>query len=262
MKYIATPLFAFSLMTISALSLSGCQTAPQTEEKPISQIQTEVFYLDRSMLPPQSELTVSLEDVSKMDVAATLISSKSVTLSTAPPYRVTLDYDNALIKENMRYNVRAQIKKDGKLLYTSTEANNPFLATSDTIKIKVSKVAANVKPDVSLENTYWKALKLNGEKIVTPEGARELHLQLKPDNQIRGFAGCNNFMGQYIAKEFGLRFSKVATTMMMCQDQGNALEQSMHQVLQDTFEYQIKGESLTLFNELKQPIGVFKAVYF
>ncbi len=48
----------------------------------------------------------------------------------------------------------------------------------------------------------------------------------------------------------------------MCQGKASDLENNMNQVLQDTFEYHIKGESLTLYNESKEKIGHFKAVYF
>lgn len=261
MNRFAKPLLLCSLIATGSMTLAGCQSAPEVEEKVMNSLQTEVYYLDRSMLPPNSELTVTLEDVSKMDVAATVISSKLVTLNSAPPYQVSLDYDNALIKENMRYNVRAQIRKDGKLLYTSTQSNNPF-ASDEPLKIRVTKVAPPVKPNVSLTNTYWKAMVLNGESVNTPQGARELFVQLKADGSVKGFAGCNNFMGSFIAKEYGLRFKGMASTMKMCQGRANDLDRSMHQVLQDTFEYKIKGETLTLFNESKEKIAQFNAVYF
>ncbi|WP_372769973.1 META domain-containing protein [Pseudoalteromonas sp.] len=261
MNRFAKPLLLCSLIVTGSMTLAGCQSAPEVEEKLMNSLQTEVYYLDRSMLPPNSELTVTLEDVSKMDVASTLISSKLVTLNNAPPYQVSLDYDNALIKENMRYNVRAQIRKDGKLLYTSTQSNNPF-ASDEPLRIRVEKVAPPVIPNVSLINTYWKAIELQGEKIKTLEDNRELFVQLKKDGSVNGFAGCNNFMGSYVAKEFGLRFKGLASTMMMCQGSANQLDTSMHQVLQDTFEFKIKGETLTLFNESKEKIAQFNAVYF
>ncbi|MFY8349784.1 META domain-containing protein [Pseudoalteromonas sp. SSM20] len=261
MNRFAKPLLLCSLIATGSMTLAGCQSAPEVEEKVMNSLQTEVYYLDRSMLPPNSELTVTLEDVSKMDVASTVISSKLVTLNSAPPYQVSLDYDNALIKDNMRYNVRAQIRKDGKLLYTSTQSNNPF-ASDEPLKIRVTKVAPPVKPNVSLTNTYWKAMVLNGESVNTPQGARELFVQLKADGSVKGFAGCNNFMGSFIAKEYGLRFKGMASTMKMCQGRANDLDRSMHQVLQDTFEYKIKGETLTLFNESKVKIAQFNAVYF
>ncbi len=262
MNRFAKPLLLCSLIATGSMTLAGCQSAPEVEEKVMNSLQTEVYYLDRSMLPPNSELTVTLEDVSKMDVAATVISSKLVTLNSAPPYQVSLDYDNALIKENMRYNVRAQIRKDGKLLYTSTQSNNPFVNNSDPLRLKLTKIAPTIKPDVPLTNTYWKATMLQDAQVNTPEGAREVFVQLKADGNARGFAGCNNFMGGYLAKEFGLRFKGMASTMMMCQGTANTLESTMHQVLQDTFEYKIKGESLTLFNEKKEKIAQFSAVYF
>lgn len=260
MNRFAKPLLLCSLIATASVTLLGCQTAP--EEKVMSTLQTEVYYLDRSMLPANSELTVTLEDVSKMDVASTVISSKVITLNSAPPYQVSLDYDNALIKENMRYNVRAQIRKDGKLLYSSTQSNSPFANSDTPLKVKMTKIMPSVKPNVPLTNTYWKAITLNGEQVNTPEGARELFVQLKTDGKVKGFAGCNNFMGGYTSKQFGLRFNGMASTMMMCHGTANDLEMKMHQALNDTFEYKIKGETLQLFDESKNQVAHFKAVYF
>lgn len=262
MNRFAKPLFLCSLIATSTITLTACQSAPEVQQSTMRTLNTEVFYLDRSMLPPNAELTVTLEDVSKMDVAATVISSKLTTLDTAPPYRVALTYDEALIKDNMRYNVRAQIRKDGKLLYTTTQSNNPFVNNSDPLRLKLTKIAPTIKPDVPLTNTYWKATMLQDAQVNTPEGTREVFVQLKSGGNARGFAGCNNFMGGYVAKEFGLRFKGMASTMMMCQGTANTVESAMHQVLQDTFEYKIKGESLTLFNEKKEKIAQFSAVYF
>lgn len=264
-----------SLVALTAVSLTACQQTPQTttetQQEALAMINIEAFYFDRSMLPPNAELIVTLEDVSKMDVAAEVISTNRAVLNSAPPYRITLNYDPTKVLPNMRYNVRAQIKKDGQLLYTSTASHNPFVGSEKALRIKLDKVArpalkkkplVTKRPNAPLQNTYWKVITLHGDKVATPKGARELFLQMRDQNQVRGFAGCNNFHGQFTATKYGLRFNQIASTMMACADSANELETTMHKMLENTFEYTIKGDSLTLYNEKKEKIAYFEAVYF
>ena len=54
-----------SLLASSAVVLSGCQTQPEateqtTEDAAMATLTTQVTYLDRSMLRPGSQLTVTL----------------------------------------------------------------------------------------------------------------------------------------------------------------------------------------------------------
>ena len=82
-----------------------------------------VAYRERIALPPNAVLRVSLEDVSRMDVAAkviaevnTLTDGKQVPLSFAIPYR------RADVVAGHRYQVRAKIIVNGQARYNSTTA--------------------------------------------------------------------------------------------------------------------------------------------
>ena len=60
--------------------LYGCEKSTQTSlddtVKPVEMaIQGQVIYRERKLLPPGAELIVTLEDVSKMDVASKVIAS-------------------------------------------------------------------------------------------------------------------------------------------------------------------------------------------
>lgn len=254
-----TTTFAFTTLTLTA-----CQSNEEVTTQAVAQINTKVFYLDRSMLPPGAELTLTLEDVSLMDVAAKKISSKTITLETAPPFNTALEYDDSLIKPGMRYNVRATITKGDRLLYTSTSNNDPFAKPGKTLEIKLTKINKTiaVRPKAPLTNTYWKAISLFDETIATPEGARELFLQMRDQNRVRGFAGCNNFNGEYKQQDNQLTFDKVATTMMACVGTATDLEGQMHQALGASVSYKIVGDSLTLYNQENKRIAYFEAVYF
>ena len=52
--------------------------------------------------------------------------------------------------------------------------------------VVAESVKENSKPDVSLANTYWKLVQLNGGPVDPGEG-KELHMILKGDDQVGGY---------------------------------------------------------------------------
>jgi len=75
------------------------------------------------VLPADVEIRVSLQDISRMDVPATVIGEEVIraTDSTGPvPFQ--LSFDPAQIDSRYTYGLRATITHDGKLIYTSTQA--------------------------------------------------------------------------------------------------------------------------------------------
>jgi putative lipoprotein len=127
--------------TIFCLLLTGCGTQVDVRTEPSGALEVSVLYRERIALPPGAELTVTLSDVSKMDVPETVISSVRRKLSTSPPYRVQLTYDAGLIRERHRYNVRAKITLEDRLLFISTYAIDPFRAPGkQPIEIIVERV--------------------------------------------------------------------------------------------------------------------------
>ena len=102
----------------------------------------------------------------------------------------------------------------------------------------------NAKPDVSLINTYWKLVELNGGPVLPGEG-RELHMILKGTDQVSGYAGCNQFTGALTATETSLSIGPVAATRRMCQ---GVMDQEMEflQALENASTYMISGEDLSV----------------
>lgn len=246
-----------------SLMLSACndEAAQQTSavEQTTAILPVYVSYLDRSMLAPNSQLTVSLVDVSKMDVAATIISEQVINLVGAPPYKVELEYNKKKIDTAHRYNVRTTITNQGKLLYTSTTSHSPFANTesSTPLEVIVSKVAQ--KPNVDLVNTYFKAISIDGNPVVV--NTKEPFIQFNSDNTVHGFLGCNNFNGGYEVSKQSVTFTQLATTQKMCHENMEQ-ESAMAGVLQAATQWQISGEKLFLQNETGKQLATFNAVYF
>ena len=80
-----------------------------------------VFYLPRIALPPNSVIEVELQDISRQDAAAIVLGKQTITSNGRQvPFQFEILYDPALVQEGNIYVIRAQIRADGQLLFTST----------------------------------------------------------------------------------------------------------------------------------------------
>jgi heat shock protein HslJ len=112
-----------------------------------------------------------------------------------------------------------------------------------------------------LQNTYWKLMTLNNVSVESPGGAHELHLVLNSDDlRVKGFSGCNGFMGAYELVGPKITFSRVAGTMMACAGD-MSVEQRMHEMLSRVASWQISGETLRLMDQQGTTIATFESRY-
>ena len=112
-----------------------------------------------------------------------------------------------------------------------------------------------------LQNTYWKLMTLNNVSVESPEGTRELHLVLNSqDLRVKGFSGCNSFMGAYELEGPKITFSRVAGTMMACTGD-MSIERGIHAMLGSVRTWQISGETLRLMDQGGMPIATFESRY-
>jgi uncharacterized lipoprotein YbaY/heat shock protein HslJ len=345
------------LLCATALLSAACSTS--TTEPASASITGTASYRERMMLPPGSTLEVTLEDVSRADAPADVIALAEAEASKAPPYSFTLTYDPARINSNHRYNVRARIMADGKLMFQSdagyavlgsgnvtnvdillkraSEATSDASALSQNMRGMYSYMAdagwfvdcrsgvrlavaqegdnaaleaayskdqnmpgapllatvegrvedrmpmegpgprptlivekfISISPEgcsgpsssAQLQNTYWKLMTLNNTPVESPEGTRELHLVLSSqDLRVKGFAGCNSFMGAYELEGAKITFSRVAGTMMACAGD-MSIERRIHEMLGSVAGWKISGETLHLTNAQGIPIATFESRY-
>lgn len=86
--------------------------------KPV--VTATVTYRERIALPANAEVTVTLEDISRADAPADVLTSQTLVSGGANvPFTFELPYDPAQIDEGALYSVRAQITVDGVLWFTS-----------------------------------------------------------------------------------------------------------------------------------------------
>ena len=248
------------LLIVASVLFQECQAVKTANTK---KLKVSVFYRERIMLPTGAKLTVTLADIAKMDVAAEVIATKTIPAEGGPPFDVLLDYDPSRLNDKGKYTVRASIKKGEELLFTSTEHIEAFENPEDKpVEIMVRSLARKsahlTQGNVSLENTYWKLVKLNEKPVQTGPDEKELFIQLlEEESRINGYSGCNNFSGGYELEKDKIKFGMLMSTKKMCMGAMDQ-EQKFLKALSETVRYAIEGEKLYLYNREDKVVAVFK----
>lgn len=252
-------LSAASLLSLLAtcLLLQACQLMPSTEDA-METLNIEVSYRENMMLPPGSELSIKLEDVSKMDVASTVLAQKVMAINTAPPYALQLKYVSNSMTEKGRYSLRATIRHQGQLIFTSTEHIDPNTVDADgTVKITVHKTGNHSHKSSGLSDHTWQLKQLNGKAIAVEDGQKKPTLSFDSKAQkIAGLGGCNRFFASYEKNQKQLSFGMIGATMMMC-NKGMALEQQYLAALAKVDHFDVKADQLYLYDKNKQVLASF-----
>jgi putative lipoprotein len=127
-----------SILAMSTL-LGACQSIQPAAK---TSLDGEVFYLQRSALPPTATLSVSLQDVSLADAPAVVLDEQKGQVKGQVPLPFQLSYDPAQVKPGHRYSVSARIEVDGKLMFITTENHAVRLDGTDPQPLKVRVDAA------------------------------------------------------------------------------------------------------------------------
>ncbi|MBY6019318.1 YbaY family lipoprotein [Ferrimonas balearica] len=129
-----------ALLAIGAL-LGGCggeapSSAPQQESASMETISGQALYRERILLTPGTTMLVVLEDVSKADAMAEVISEQRFEVQGPPPFAFALQYDPAKLVENHRYGLRIRIEEKGELRFINDYHIDPFGDGLDQIVLK------------------------------------------------------------------------------------------------------------------------------
>jgi putative lipoprotein len=95
-------------------------------------------YRQRIAVPPDTEATVRLVDVSRADAPATVIAqTRFKTEGRQVPFPFRLEYDPARIDPRMRYAVSGELRAGGRILFLNTTRHSVLThgAPSDNVEI-------------------------------------------------------------------------------------------------------------------------------
>lgn len=116
----------------------------------------------------------------------------------------------------------------------------------------------------TITEKYWKLKTLNGEEVKMEEKQeREAYFILKTDeNKLKGFGGCNQFMGSYKLKENNqVEFFALAGTLKACPHL-IFKEDEFLQVFELAKQYVLEQDNLTLKGKGGDILADFEAIYF
>ncbi len=109
----------------------------------MASISGTIVYRERIALPPEAEVIVRLDDVSKMDVkAVTLGKTTFKTDGKQVPLSFEIEYDAGDIDPRMSYSLNASIRVDGKLKWRNSSVVSVITRDfpSDGVEILVQQV--------------------------------------------------------------------------------------------------------------------------
>jgi putative lipoprotein len=241
------------------LLLAGCQQSTTPDSRSAFKGEVNLRGNQPVELPAGAMLTISLQDVSLMDVPSVTLNDRTYSITGQPPYPFELPYDAETLDDQRSYNLRATIIADKQLIYTSTEHINPLNESPLSIYLSaVGRQSMGQKPNATVTNTYWRAIDLFDVPIDPDSNGKEIHLKLLGD-RATGFAGCNNFSGGYTLSGDQISFGPLASTRMMCSDAMQA-ELQLHRAMDSTTRFVVYGDILTLFAD-QMAVARFEAVY-
>lgn len=114
-------------------------------------------------------------------------------------------------------------------------------------------------PAAKLEDRTWNLVQLGETPVSAPKGRPGAHLVLmSKDERVAGSGGCNRIMGGYEIAGATLKFSKMVSTMMMCED-SMELEQNFLKTLDTVTSWSIEGNMLLLKNASGQIVARLNA---
>lgn len=128
------------------LSLSGAVAAQAAE----GIVEGTATYLERIAMPPGAVFEATLEDISRADAPADVISTVRQENAGSAPYRFELAYDPARIVPSRRYAVRTRVTLEGRLVFTSDQVH-PVLTNGHpaTVQIVMKRVAGGAGRDAA-----------------------------------------------------------------------------------------------------------------
>ena len=127
-----------------------------------------------------------------------------------------------------------------------------------------STTAANLETNstAELRNTLWKLTTLNGVAIQTKEGKRMASLTLTTEeSRARIATACNQGSAGYTVNGNSIKFTPAMSTKMGCEPDAMQQETAFFKAIADTTRFEIKGETLELYNVEGKLLATFHSEY-
>lgn len=213
-------------------------------------------YRERIATPQDAIATVSLSDVSRMDVKAPVLASSRIALAGKnPPFSYTLSLPAEQLNAKHRYAVRAVIRDAAEQLLWTTDTTmliDPTLKLQSLEPLRlvaVNRPTAESGGSETAEQLHgnWRIVQINGAAVL-PQS--EPSMNFAADGRLSGLASCNRYSGEYQASASGkLSVQPLAATKRACVPDLNEQESALLTVLQNANSYQLRRDRLLMISD-------------
>lgn len=205
------------------------------------------LHRERMALPPDAVFEATLQDVSRADAAAEVLGRARLDPAGQSPFRFEIPYDAARIVAGRRYVVRAEIRHEGRLLFTTDQAH-PVPGEGGGREVEIVLVRVPGGADAPLAGTRWRLVALGEEAVRVADASRAPHLVLAAEGgRLSGSDGCNRLLGTYALDGAALAFSGLGTTRMACAE-GMEQAAAFARALATTASHRVSGDHLDLLD--------------
>ncbi len=248
---------------LALLALAGCASAP--EPGPDAFITGSVIARERLYIPPDAVFDAALVDVTQVGEPPLVLGRQRIAPAGPLPYQLRIPYRQAGIQPHGRYEVRAALTQQGRLLL-DTPGLHPVLVSPafrhvDLTLAREPLLEATLAAAVPLRQTYWQLTEVVGGADLSPpaEGADPAHLVLARDSdRAAGSGGCNRFAARYTVDGGQLRFDALLSGLRLCL-KGGTSELAYLERLDAVRACWQQGRSLELRDRAGKPVLRFVA---
>jgi putative lipoprotein len=233
---------------ITFVPAEGEQAAMSKETRSVS---GTVAYRERMALPADAVVQVQLSDVSRQDAPAPVIAETTFTAGGRQvPLPFELRYAAEQIESSHSYAVRATIRQEGMLLFT-TDAVHSVITRGNPEKVDLMLVRTRGEAPVGptsggLVGTAWQLEDLGGAGVIDNSMTT---LEFIEAARVGGRGGCNRFFGSVEITGESIKFGQMGSTQMACVEALMNQEGRYLKALGAAERYALNGDQLLLYSK-------------
>jgi putative lipoprotein len=201
-----------------------------------------VTYLQRIALPAGAVITIKLLDVSQQDALAKVIAEQTLTTTGEQvPIPFKLKFKRSAIQPQHSYIVRAEIRLQERLAFTSTRS---YAVITQGNPANVEIVVEQVKSEnlqAELISGEWRLEELGGTEV--PNNVQTT-LKFESNGRLGGSGGCNRYFASYQLEQDQLQVSQMGSTQMACLATEMDQEHQYFKALSQAYRIRLDGALL------------------
>jgi putative lipoprotein len=206
---------------------------------------------ERMALPEDAVLSVWIEDISKADAPAELISKATMLLKGRQgTFNFVIPYRVKDISKSNSYSVRATIEHNGKLMFTST-SSNPVITkgSKKSASFTLERVGDHSNVALSAFGNEWTLKEMNGKALGEKDSKVSLTLN-EGDKNCNGRSFVNGYGGSIVFSGSGqagsIKMGSIMSTKMAGSSESMKHETEYFSTLNKVDSFVIHGSELHL----------------